>query len=220
MSDTFAWYRDHFPKMILEPIEIGEKVQTYLLRESPESMMMSCFILFTPAGIVITGDIAVSGHGVIAPGYGLGWFTSELSPQYLAEKFLHKAWVPETAIENWKERLQTYEQEWDDWEQEVRENDGSPDQEKPDLFSMAEWRIGAEYFTGNIIGAIRCLLGQPDKFETGELLYDALPIRNGSSVFDAEDLGGMDYRPEEIGCLAAIQRRFSEAYKEFIAIGK
>ncbi|QDU33781.1 hypothetical protein KS4_18380 [Poriferisphaera corsica] len=53
------------------------------------------FIMFTPAGIVITGDASVGGNNfnnVIRSEamYGRAWFLEAMSDDYLAEKFLRR----------------------------------------------------------------------------------------------------------------------------------
>jgi hypothetical protein len=106
-KESIEWYEKQISGCTLEVVELGEKVKTFLLRKEPDSMMMSTYIIFTPAGIVISGDIQVCRHGVISyGGYGIGWFASRLDPSYLAEKFLEQRWVPSAAMEAWEECLQ------------------------------------------------------------------------------------------------------------------
>jgi hypothetical protein len=65
--------------------------KAYMLRESPSSRLNGVLILFTPEGILITGDHAPKTNGCIKSFYGLEWFSGELSEDYLAGKFLEKA---------------------------------------------------------------------------------------------------------------------------------
>lgn len=65
-----------------------DNYQSYLLYQPGRGRIMSCLITFTPEGISITGDIAPLKNGVNSrPGYGKGWFSGNLSVDYLREKF-------------------------------------------------------------------------------------------------------------------------------------
>ena len=73
----------------------------WLLRK-PGTSVYSVHICFTPAGIVLTGDVMFGDSRAVAtyPGYGVEWFASTLSPDYLAEKFLTKGWTQDRARED------------------------------------------------------------------------------------------------------------------------
>ncbi len=86
----------------LEVVERTPNVEMYYLREPNRGRMMSTLIVFTPEGIVVTGDLSPSaGAGGVTswPGYGIDWFTGRLDFAYLAEKFLDKQWEPEYSAE-------------------------------------------------------------------------------------------------------------------------
>lgn len=86
--------KDH----ILEPLEIGQKVQAYYFKRPGQGRMMSTLILFTPEGIVLQGDLTPGQNGnVSCLGYGSGWFSSQLSEDYLCSKFLSKVFVRDYA---------------------------------------------------------------------------------------------------------------------------
>lgn len=69
-----------------------EFITTWYLKdpEHPNSRIMSAYFVFTREGIVITGDFCPGGHGggiTSVGGYGIGWFGSHKSVDYLEEKF-------------------------------------------------------------------------------------------------------------------------------------
>lgn len=71
----------------------------YLKREGTGTLRT--LIIFTKEGIVLTGDVMLglnpSGGIVSQLGYGSDWFSSNLSEDYLCQKFLPKVWVSELA---------------------------------------------------------------------------------------------------------------------------
>ena len=53
--------------------------------------------------LCVTGDICLGGNGyglVSAAGYGIRWFSGQLSETYLCEKFLRKEWQWDAAVEH------------------------------------------------------------------------------------------------------------------------
>ena len=90
--------RDSFKNHRLELLSSG-KITAFYMKE-PNTRMMGVLIVFTPEGIAILGDLTPERHGTVSCyGYGLYWFASHLSEDYLCEKFLEKKWVPEYAAE-------------------------------------------------------------------------------------------------------------------------
>lgn len=94
MSDIEQKQIDYWTERLnnhqLTQITDTAKIKAYYLHDKPlnESRMMSTLIMFTPEGIIICGDLCPK-HGVVSDlGYGAKWFSSSLSPDYLAEKFL------------------------------------------------------------------------------------------------------------------------------------
>lgn len=88
--------------------------ESYYLKQ-PNTGCYRTLIIFTPReGIVLTGDLmlieASAGGGVVSNcGYGKGWFASDLSEDYLCEKFFRTEWVPERAVDYIKDMLETDE---------------------------------------------------------------------------------------------------------------
>ena len=100
MKHDLDFYYREIAQSVLEPVEIGERVQSFYLRRRPRERCMSTLLVFTPEGIAIMGDLTPTDHGTVsAMGYGLAWFAGELSSSYLAEKFLRRQYIPETMWE-------------------------------------------------------------------------------------------------------------------------
>jgi hypothetical protein len=91
---------------VLEEIPAGEKMQAFWMKKPERGRMMSTLLVFTPEGIVITGDLCprAGTRGVVSDlNYGIGWFSGKLSPDYLCEKFLDREWHAELAAQDLKE---------------------------------------------------------------------------------------------------------------------
>lgn len=72
----------------------------YLMRDPAKGRIDSVRILFTPSGIVLSGDHTPGRYGnVSCAGYDERWFGQRQGAYYLAEKFLDKTWVSELANE-------------------------------------------------------------------------------------------------------------------------
>jgi hypothetical protein len=89
----------------LEIVQDG-KVTVYYLKKPGDGRMMSTMLIFSPEGIVLIGDLTPQMNGSISSyGYGIDWFASRLSEDYLCEKFLHKQWqvalAKETMQSDW-----------------------------------------------------------------------------------------------------------------------
>jgi hypothetical protein len=207
-------------------IERGQKVQWYRLRREHSYTDL----VFLPKYIIITGDTRVKDHGLQALGYGLDWFKKHLEPSYLAEKFLEQTWCPEQARayfkeiqDHWKATLADHETGVD-----IEDDDGEEWDEKE--LQKRNWKTGGQELEDvTIIEALEALLEDEDGsiFSSPGQLYEALPaygFREGVDdgrnwlwfcPFDTSDgLGGYGYPEHEVGWLAAINRRFSELYKE------
>ena len=72
----------------------------------PGTNILSTLITFTPCGIVLQGDLTPERNGSASRGYGEEWFSGDLYPDYLAEKFLQKRWVPEEALKKFRRYLE------------------------------------------------------------------------------------------------------------------
>jgi hypothetical protein len=232
---TYDHYYEQIKDSTLELLEDGKVTKTFLLRYSPNSYMMSCFIVFAPFGIVIGGDLRVTNHGLTIYGYDLPWFASKLESDYLAGKCLEEKWdcvyarkafleyaddiqatIDQETAEIRKDRAEWYE---------IEESAVTPEmmaEITDDLsYPVKKWRFGSELtMTGTMADAIRELAKEPYNFETPEILYNSFPGYKNEDTgkwqcpFDSEDVSrGYGYLEGEIGWLFAIQRRFSECYQ-------
>lgn len=155
----------------------------------PGTINMSCYISFTPAGITISGDISPTMNGTTSTrGYGINWFASQLSPGYLAEKFLHQRFIPELAVEALNDP--------NGWIQEYLREKYEENQEALKE-SMQELRSISGLVDSREIGPEE--LGHRLQDDIGADLSDGMP--------------GWDYDPDEVAILVAIQRRFAELRK-------
>jgi hypothetical protein len=101
----------------LEEIPAGDKTRIFKMSNGKDWCHLNEFI-FTPRGhIVICGDTIISeyDHGLVScVGYGLPWFTSQLSEDYLCEKFFRKdEFGFDDCIKDLKYALENYEEEGD-----------------------------------------------------------------------------------------------------------
>ena len=90
-------YHEQLKDSKIEVLVEAVRVKAYYLRKYPNKRTMSTLLIFTPEGIVITGDLRPVRTGCMTYGYGLEWFVGANSPQYLAEKFLEMKWTEDHA---------------------------------------------------------------------------------------------------------------------------
>lgn len=116
--------KDH----VLEQVLDTERFKAFYMKyPGPPQRSMSTLIMFTPEGIVITGDLCprMKTGGVISDlGYGLNWFSGRLSEGYLCEKFMQQGWYRELAEGDLRKMVKAIGQgEYDDygWTGELRE---------------------------------------------------------------------------------------------------
>lgn len=83
-----------------------DRIRSFYLKHKDRQVygrMQSTYFLFTPEGIIITGDLCPGNDsrnsGVHAFGYDLHWFAGRLSESYLCEKFLTESWHADLAGE-------------------------------------------------------------------------------------------------------------------------
>lgn len=159
----------------------------------PSSMDYRVLFTFNEEGIVIQGDIGLgeAQNGICSRGgYGIEWFGSPKSEDYLCSKFLSKRWQLEAA----KEDL-------DRWIRDATSElaqarlEGDPDFTEDARKTLDHWK------------KLRDDVGDET---TAAELYDA-----GSDLFtDFWDYGiGMDYPLADAGWLCAIQQRFAVLYQ-------
>lgn len=194
--------KDH----ILEEIPAGEAMRTFWMKR-PGTRIYGVFLAFTPAGIVLAGDICLStenGRGVVGdPGYGLDWFTAkDLAENYLCSKFYRDThWEKERAIA-WcgQHAEEILKGEWD-----TRKMEDLPEEKLRELRLLLarQFRVLAQSLGASSID---------DEIEFGRELH-----RLG---FNFEDLPGRGYPSAEAGWLCAIQRRFAELYETLVGAAK
>ena len=97
--------RESLEGHILEQVLDTQRFKAFKMKRPGSGRSMSTQILFTPEGIVISGDLCPrpGTRGVVSDlGYGLDWFSGRLSEGYLCEKFLQTGWHRELAEEELK----------------------------------------------------------------------------------------------------------------------
>jgi len=215
------WYYRQIENATLQVISESDGVRIFMLRKYPNSTMMSTYIIFAVGRIIITGDMPVRDNGIIAAGYDLEWFSGGLSPDYLAEKFLEKDFHPEIAMRQWREMIDQYQTELDQFRAECGD-------EEPDNLLLREtaWRYDWHKVHGTVIDAMKLVIERGvedfDSYEsvTGiALRQDGGPVDEFHPANDLESIG-WGYDPNEIGWLAAIQRRFAECYAAMMEVEK
>lgn len=158
-------------------------VRAFYLKK-PGTRIEATLITFTPEGIAVQGDQTPSTNGnVSALGYGLAWFAGRKDPDYLAEKFLSKRWVWESARDHMHSLAEQYETN-------AKDEDGTVDDDAAKQAKECR-RIIVE------------LDARTSQHEFVEMLQEA------GFDYDGE---GWDYDPREVALLSAIQRRFAALY--------
>lgn len=180
--------KEHF----LEEIPAGEKIRAFYIKREG-TRMMSTLILFTPEGIVLMGDLCPSKHGACsAYGYGLDWFASKLSEDYLCEKFLHHVWQLEVAKENCEWQIEQAVEEAKKYR--LYEGDGDREDARRSIKEGRRWQ------------AVLKALGDEG---TEQACYDEM---GDQDLHDGDYLPGYAYPRSDAGWLCAIQQKFSELY--------
>lgn len=95
-----AQYDRTFAEHRLEMVLNNGDFRGYYLRPKEGGRINSVLILFTPEGIVISGDHAPGRNGMCSNyGYDQAWFSSPKGAGYLAEKFgLQRQWQARLAL--------------------------------------------------------------------------------------------------------------------------
>lgn len=202
MTRDISQYYDQIKDHYLETVEDGERIKAFYLRKD-QGRMMSVLLIFSPEGIIITGDLNPDprGKGVIARGHTLTWLFGSLEPRYMASKFLEKKWSPLLL----KESIEEYIKEFPEQEREER----------------CDWKIGPytkEQWTET--EALKFYISKDELIESYEEAEHYLPRYKSFDrwlcPYDPDFLvdGGYGYDPAEVGWLAAIQKRFRELFDE------
>ena len=186
-DNQYETVKEHY----LDPVELGI-TSTFYLRREPKSRMMSTLLIFTPENIVITGDLRPGQQGVISCiGYGIGWFGARLSSDYLAEKFLDKCYESDRAREDAEYCLNELIKEG--WECRDKDTLDTAKKLRDLMKEERDW-----------------MFDEPSALR--ESLQDA-------GLYYLCDFGvpfGWGYPTADYCWLAAIQKRFSEVYQEWI----
>lgn len=182
ISKTRENWKDHE----LVVLEEGPHIQAYYLKHPKEELrIQGCLLLFTPEGVVITGDLipgTKKGIHAIGSGYGFDarWFANHHNGENIARQFLRKEWDDTLAA--------------DELETELDEN-------------------GTDYFDQSQIEMLKEVVGAlwepPPYCMTEDQFIEAL-CEAGYDI--GSGVPGYGYDQEEYALLIAIQRRFSELW--------
>jgi len=165
--------------------EVSEKTQSFYLKIPGEGRMESCLVTFTPEGIVIHGDLTPCRNGVISCyGKGINWFRGELSPCYLAEKFLEKGFHAKEAAKEMRDH-----QHW---------IHGDPEDDLSTPLTAEDWE--------------KEVIELCDDLEYGDCTHQDLYEWLSDRDIDTDDIPGWTYNPRDVKLLSAIQERFAELY--------
>lgn len=208
----WKFYYDQLKGVDLELVSAAPGIQIFHLTKYSGRAAMSIEITFTQRGIdivAIVGDNEVAGNGMFAKGHDIEWFARKLEPEYLAEKFLKKRWVPEKAFEFWMQQLRV-------WETFSKNTNNHHPWLQPQTWMVCGNRLEE----ATIITALAEMVDHSGGFPTPESVVEGWPLREDERmphhfypVFTEDMLTkGHGYAEEEIGWLSAIQRRFAELY--------
>jgi len=181
--------RDGLANHVLREVLDAEGFRAFYLKKPEGGRMMSTMLMFTPEGIVITGDIRPDGGAWVAPGHDLGWFLGlqgSKHGEYLCSKFMHKEWQNEVA---------------------KRDIEGLLADAKAEMAEDPE----DDFAKSRVEGWMEMLATWDDLERNPEVPTErAMEIEQ-----DAWDYGiGMDYNLADAGWLCAIQERFATLYEE------
>lgn len=101
---------------VLKPLGSGG-TELYSLNR-PGTIVYSVYIAELAGRLCITGDVCLGANdrGVVsAPGYGIGWFSGELSESYLCEKFLRREWQWDAAVESIRQSIEQDARDGEGW---------------------------------------------------------------------------------------------------------
>lgn len=185
-EEQVAKTRENWKSHELVVLEEGTHIQAYYLKHSKEELrIQGCLLLFTPEGVVITGDlIPGTNKGIHAVGSGYGfdahWFANHHNGENIARQFLKKEWDDTLAADELEAELEEHGKDYFDQAQLEMLNE----------VVKALWEPYPDFMTESQFIEALCEAG-----------YDT-----GSGV------PGYGYDPHEYALLVAIQRRFSELW--------
>ena len=198
-----------FSKHVLTEIQSGEHLSAYTLSVPGRGRMDSVMILDTPEGIVLLGDWCPNhNRGAIALHYHLGWFSGNLSLDYMLEKFgIEEKWQSDLAAEQcrwWLEcELENITSELGEVDE---ENGDEPEPESP----VSVW-LKKELAKTN-----EQLAYELESPSDAEDYFNAAPeeLTSGDSWYERLDGTGPALR--DVAVLWAIQKRFAVTYRELL----
>lgn len=237
--------RDSLKDHVLEKVLDTDRFVGFYLRRPSGGRMMSSLLLFTPEGIILTGDLSTGRRGSISAfGYNLDWFASDLGEDYLCGKFLDKSWHADLAERELREeaaqvRAGLNDEEYDNHQLTLAANDRT---------LMAEELRGLR---ADLRGADDAELAADIKGQIADLRKDALDGKKAlldarkeladdlerladdcnnmtPSEFEEEYIAiirhddldfsfpGYGYPPADAGWLCAIQQKFRELHRETV----
>ena len=180
-------------------------VTSFYLRAEPKSRMESVLVMFSPEGVQIVGDMTFgreSNAFVSNGGYGVGWFSSELSEDYLLEKFMRRSlqWdVAEADVDIVvEEAVEALEEQW--------RKDGEWDEiEHVDVVLLFR-EVNITKLRDHRDDALAAISARDEM-----ALADAIIAIGGC---DAMESFGLGYDTVDAGVLIGIQRAFRRLYDE------
>ena len=180
-DEWIARYKQQMSAHVLDVVASGPV--TCVRMRKPGTRIELVQLTFTPEGIAIQGDMCPELNGVCSCyGYGLGWFVRQLSVRYLAEKFLRRQWVEETAREHVERLLE-------DWRA-----DEETDPTLIDDLAEAHEDMGSDWSEHSYRDTIVEVLERHHIYEVEDVWPDH------------------DYNRRDLFLLAAIQQRFRELF--------
>lgn len=222
---------------VLEQALDANGFKAFYLRKPEGGRMMSTLLVFTPEGIVITGDVRPTREGNASSlGYGVDWFAGALGEDYLCSKFLKKGWHAELAAEELRDMAASVlAGRMDDWPwsaglraasewraaavedlRDRRESVATAPSRRIDPW-VEQARETARTARDKVRALRRTVAERLEtlavKADAGELEPFEFHRAYREVDPDSEDLPGHGYDPAEAGWLCAIQKRFAQLYK-------
>lgn len=223
-ENAYAQLKDHFLVQILNT----HRFQAFYMKsreyvEKEMGRIMSTLFIFHPEGITIAGDLTPGRNGnCSALGYGVGWFGSRKSEDYLCEKFLPHEWHHELAnleLEVLAEEVRKgehddeYPQIRNHWDNTVAMAKYKND-EPPNVGNTDDWNDSLNGAREEVADDIESQIRSLDESTGPDALYHWWTDQMGH---ESESMPGYGYDPRERMWLCALQKRFAELYQEMEA---
>lgn len=237
------YWKESFQNHTLEVALDHEKWKAFYLRAAGGGRTQSTFLMFTPEGIFISGDLCpgndARNSGVHAMGYGLDWFSGKLSYSYLAEKFLSRGWQRELAADECRGIAEDIQKGEDGYhsDRQVREMVQERGRLADEIRGMRQGLREADEGTpGAILAQLReyrdlgaqlkmkirsaredyadRYLELANTVECGDLGVESFYEAIRELDRDRNELPGYGYDPKQALLLVAIQEKFAELYEK------